>query len=250
MSKFIFKNKATLLAIVGSIGVIVTAVSAVKATPKAIDILGRAEYENKEKLSKKEIVAKTVPVYIPTILIGTATIACIIGADILSKNQQKCIASAYILAENAYKDYKNKVRELYGEETHQRILEEIAVAKDVNITASTFIECANLEFKDSNEEERLFYDFYSSRYFKSTISKVLQAEYHLNRNFILGGRINVNQFYEFLGLDELMCGDEIGWDIGSGLSWIDFNHKLSTLDDGMECYIIDMVFEPSYSEYE
>lgn len=252
MRKFIFKNKSTLLAMCGTLGVIATAVSAVKATPKAIEIIGRLEYENKERLSKREIVVKTVPVYITSILIGISTIACIIGTDIINKNQQKCITSAYFLVENAYKDYKNKVREIYGEEAHQKILQEIAVekSKDVNITASSWIENTSLDFKNADEEEKLFYDYFSKRYFKSTLSKVLQAEYHLNRNFILGGSICVNEFYNFLGLEELPCGENMGWGFSYGIDWIDFNHKYSKLEDGMECYIIDMPFEPEYFEQE
>ena len=34
--------------------------------------------------------------------------------------------------------------------------------------------------------------------------------------------------------------------------WIEFNHRKVTMDDGLECYILEMPFEPKYDflEYE
>lgn len=34
------------------------------------------------------------------------------------------------------------------------------------------------------------------------------------------------------------------------MCWIDFNHKKVTLDDGMEIYIIEMPFDPTYDFLE
>ena len=69
--------------------------------------------------------------------------------------------------------------------------------------------------------------------------------YHLNRNFMFAGVIPLNDFYEFLGLEKTELGDAVGWSSCNGdIYWIDFNHHRLTLDDGMEIYVIDMVFEP------
>lgn len=55
-----------------------------------------------------------------------------------------------------------------------------------------------------------------------------------------------NDFYEFLGLEKTELGDAVGWSSCNGdIYWIDFNHHRLTLDDGMEIYVIDMVFEPT-----
>ena len=109
---------------------------------------------------------------------------------------------------------------------------------------------------EADEEERLFYDAISDRYFQATISQVLQAEYHLNRNFALsGGFITLNQFYEFLGVSKVRGGDEVGWMVSDGLYWVDFDHQKTVVDDGLngevECYIIDAPFPPvSEEEWE
>ena len=87
-------------------------------------------------------------------------------------------------------------------------------------------------------------DFIPHKYFESTIEKVIQAEYHLNRNFMFAGVIPLNDFYEFLGLEKTELGDAVGWSSCNGdIYLIDFNHHRLTLDDGMEIYVIDMVFE-------
>lgn len=104
-------------------------------------------------------------------------------------------------------------------------------------------------FEDANEEIRLFYDSFAERYFKSTISRVLQAEYHLNRNFLFVGYVSLNQFYKFLGIDETPLGDTVGWNSCNGdIYWIDFSHSKAKVDDGLngevECYIIDMISPP------
>lgn len=38
----------------------------------------------------------------------------------------------------------------------------------------------------------------------------------------------------------------MGWSSCNGdIYWIDFNHHKLTLEDGMEIFVIDMVFEPT-----
>lgn len=49
---------------------------------------------------------------------------------------------------------------------------------------------------------QLFYDVFSERFFESTLTDVMSAEYKLNREIDLYGAY-LNQFYEFL---EAECG--------------------------------------------
>ena len=71
-----------------------------------------------------------------------------------------------------------------------------------------------------------------------------QAEYHLNRNFVMSGHLPVNDFYEMLGLSAIDGGEYVGWNCDDGLYWIDFNHRKTVLDDGLEVYVIEMVWTP------
>lgn len=242
------------LSCVASVGVIITAVFAVKATPKAMQLI-KTDSEEKHDgdpcaYTKKEAIASAWKCYIPAAAFGIATIACIIGANTLNRCQRAALTSAYALVQNSYKEYKDKLKELYGEETHNAVVDAIVKEKceDVYISAPGGFYNSTLDFGESAEPEitRTFYDSFSQRYFETTIANVIEAEYHLNRNYMLGGDVTLNDFYEFLGLEKTDIGSTVGWSSCTGdILWLDFNHRLVTLDDGMEIFIIDTVFEPT-----
>lgn len=244
--KLVKKYSPEILTTIGSLGVIATAVVTANSTLKAVMIIENDS--RKESYTKKDAIASTWKCYIPALLVGGTTISCIIGANILNKHSQASLASAYALLDSSYREYKNKLKELYGEEAHNNIVDSIVKehCEEVYIHTDNLIGSSSLDFNtDDPEIKRTFYDSFSKRYFESTINKVLQAEYHLNRNYSMAGTICLNEFYNFLGLSEIECGDEIGWDIYNGeLCWIDFSHHVTKLDDGMEVCIIDFEWTP------
>ncbi len=250
------KASPTILSCIGAVGVVATAVMAVKATPKALELVKEDSRKKHDSdpyaATRMEAVKACWKCYIPVVVTGAATIACIFGANTLNRRQQASLVSAYALVSQKYNDYKRKVKELHGEDTHKKIMESLAVEKvdkDHVIYAQGFMGNSSLTFDDAGEEERLFYDSFSGRYFTSTISKVLQAEYHLNRNFALsGGEIALNHFYELLGIEGIEEGDTIGWMVNDEMYWIDFDHSKVVQDDGLECYIIDMVYTPGTAD--
>jgi hypothetical protein len=241
MSKQFFKrNGATILTYAGGIGVIVTTVMAVKATPKALRYLEAAKEEKGEELTKAEVVKAAGPVYIPTALVGLGTLTCIFGANTLNKRQQASLVSAYALLDSSYKEYKNKAIELYGTEGDQKIREE--VAKD------------NYEDQKPADDKELFYDEFSGRYFESDKYTVQHAEYRLNQELHSRGWVTINEFYEWLGMESIDGGDELGWSEGGNYehywqSWIDFTHHKTYIDDDLECIIVTMFQEP-YLDHE
>ena len=216
---------------------------AVRATPKAITLLEAAEKEKGEELSNIEKVQIVAPVYIPTVLTGIGTIACIFGANILNKRQQAALMSAYALLDNSCKEYKKKVNDLYGKEVDEHIKAEIAKDK---------YELTDIK---PGENTKLFYDEYSGRYFESTDAKVKQAEYQINRHLQTRYYAYLNEFYEELGLDLVQGGWDLGWSLGyneqqAGQSWLDFNHHYAVLDDGLEVCIISFYIEPHTDFYD
>ena len=80
---FIKRNASTILTGLGGIGVVITTITAVKATPKSLRLIEEAETKKGEKLTKWEKVKTSSPSYISTIGFGMATIACILGAELL-----------------------------------------------------------------------------------------------------------------------------------------------------------------------
>lgn len=240
------KHVPTLLCMIASGGVVLTAVLAVKSTPKAMALLQKTEAEKGEALTTAEKVKTAAPCYIPAAVTGAVTMACIFGANVLNKKQQASLMSAYALLHTHYKRYTEKVRELCGDDMHKDILGAIAIEKADNGHPVVEAICGRLEdFNGTDEEKRLFYDAYSDRYFESTISHVLQAEYHLNRNFTLGANVTLNDFYLFLGISKIDGGDDIGWSwYDYELPWIDFENIPMKLEDGTPYHMITMVFGP------
>lgn len=251
--KFIKRNSATILTYAGGAGVVATTIMAVKATPKAMTLLDNAEKEKGKELTKVEKVKIAGPTYIPTIIVGLGTISCIFGANILNKRHQAALVSAYTLIDSSFREYKQKLKELYGEETHENIVNAIAVekAQETYVTGSYFGSTCDITSDESCSDPVLFYDEHSGRYFESTIEQVINASYHLNRNYILRGYSYLNEFYEFLGIETTDYGSVLGWTpTDEGEYWIEFNYRKTVLDDGRKCYILEMPFEPSYDFLE
>lgn len=234
---FVKRNSSSILTCVGAVGVIATTVAAVKATPKAMQLLDRAKEEKGEVLTKAEKVKIAAPVYIPTMVLGVSTLACILGANILSKKSQASLMSAYALVDSSYKDYRKKIDELYGEEAGTQVRAEIAKDK------------YNEEPIQVKDGKRLYYDMYSQQYFESTPFEVQLAEYELNKSLMLEDGVYLNEWYRHLGIDQLEQGFDFGWTVGANMeaywqTWIDFKHEKVVMDDGLECIIISFAQEP------
>lgn len=235
--RFLRRNSATILTCVGGVGVVATAVMAVKATPKALQAIEHAKEEKGEELTKLEIVKVAGPSYIPSVIIGAATLTCIFGANALNKRQQATIMSAYAFLDRSYKEYRNKVDELYGKEVDNHIKKKIAEDK---------YEEADISVSDDTE---LFYDMFSERYFESTMADVIKAEYEINKKLTQWGGAHLNEFYEMLDIPPIEGGTLLGWSEGSMMAetwgkWLDFRHDKVVMDDGLECYIIEMSVDP------
>ena len=245
---FVERNLPTILTSVAAVGVVATAVASAKAAPKATKVLEKAEEQKGEQLTKIEKVKVAAPVYIPAALIGIATIACIFGSDVINKRRQAALISAYTVLDQSYKVYREKVKDILGEETDKLVIGEIAKDKFEEVKEN---------FKEERDEHtKLFFEEYSGRFFEATMDHVLEAEYHFNRNFALRDYADLNELYSFLGLPVTEYGATVGWGRYAGESvygyqWIDFCHVKEYMADGTEYYRIDIPFGPTadYLDY-
>ena len=245
---FLKRNKAVILATIGGLGVIATAVLSAKAAVKATKLIEEEQKQDK-KLTKTEIFKKTATTFIPPVIVGVATIFCVGVSSVISKKSQASLAGAYALLHQGYSKYKDKVKEIFGIEAdsqiHKSIMEDKLVEKKPTNVWVIYPE-NNLELDDEdNNPKYLFYDEYSDRYFRATMLQVQNAEYHLNRCLTQGFFVTLNQFYDFLGLDEMPFAESIGWTICDGYTWLDFEHEKIMLDDNtLECWVIRPMFDP------
>lgn len=227
------------LSIGSVIGVFATGVLSATATIKAL-----------EKVETQDDAWKC---YIPAALTAIATAACIISCGVLNHKRQASLLSAYALLANSYKQYREKTKEICGEDADRKIRQAIRVEqpKKVEVRRSGLITCSTLDWGTDDEEvKHLFYDTYSNRYFESTISKVLQAEINIGNDFSLGGWVCMNDFYDQLGLEHVDGGDEVGWCVCDDLYFIEFDHRRELIEDTIygdyiEALVIDYVWPPN-----
>ena len=236
------------LTALASAGVIFTAALTAVATTKAEKILA----EKKPK-TKAEKVKAVVPVYIPAVVTGAATIASIIALKAVTKKEAIALAAAGAAIGRQFNQYKGAVKDIFGEEGHQKVVDHVVekANQEIIIRSYGILDSSTLDFgKPEVEVVHTFYDPFSERYFESTLDRVLQAEYHLNHNFIIGDGVTLSDFYEFLGLSPTEASKVIGWSqyYDQEIYWIDFDHHIQSTDDG-DIYVIDYVFEPIPEEY-
>lgn len=236
---FLKKNSSAILTVVGAGGVVATSVLSVKATPKALQLIEEAKKEKGEDLTIKETIRVAWKPYIPAVVTGFSTIFCIFGANYLNHKNQVSLVSAYALLENSYKEYRNGVTTLYGEEADTNVRNEIAKTK-----CDKFIEL--------EEDEELFFEPITMRFFESTMSDVLSKETIFLDRFNIFGQASLNDYLHLMGLSRVKGGEEIGWSLASandvyGYPELEFDYEKVTTEDGQEFWNIIPSFEPSES---
>lgn len=234
--RFLKRNSSTILTCIGAVGVAATAIMAAKDTIKAAELVKKKEGTD-VKLSKKEIIKTAAPAYIPTVVVGISTIACIFGANILNKKTQASLMGAYALLDQSYKEYKDNTKKVFGDEADRRIKE--SIAKNYYDDSTAF---------PREDNKQLFFDFHGLQFFNATEDEVLAAEDAVNQMMMNTGYAALESFYKLLGIECVDTDYEVGWTRGScaeyGFDYIEFKHDVIKNDDGTEFTAITMITEP------
>ena len=238
----IAKNSPTILTGLSVAGLITTVVFAVKATPKALQILENGGNKHPDlELTKKDVIKLTYKCYIPAALMGGVTIACIIGAHSINLRRNAALASMYTLSETALKEYQAKVVETIGEKKGKQIKDDIRKDKIAKNPVN------DKEVIITGLGESLCYDAFSGRYFKGDIEKIRKTINDLNEKLMQENFIGLNEIYYELGLSGVKLGDVLGWDIQDGQLVPDFSSILA--ENGTPCLVVDFETEPKYYYY-
>lgn len=253
---FVAKKSPDILIGAGVVGMCTTVVLAVKATPKALDLL---EEKRKEKLraatveeakawsedtgiplTPVEYVTTCWRPYVPAAISGAISIACVIGSRSVSARRNAALYSAYKLSETAFSEYKEKVTEMIGEKKEKVIKDQIAKDKVEKNPAS------KTEIFVTGKGDTLFLDPISNRYFTSDIEKVRKSinDLNWNMNFHNEMYVSLSELYDELGLSHTKISDDIGWRIDDGLIEPVFSAQVS--DDGRPCLVLDFTKAPTY----
>lgn len=249
------KNAPVILTAIAVVGVVSTAIAAVKASPKAEEVLHDAKddisgvqqeadekgwTEDEVKQTVKEIkidtAKKLAKIYAPTVISGVGTISCIIGAQKLSLRRQAALAAAYNLTESTLREYQKKAKELLGEKKEAEIQDYISkkkLEKNPKDDSKLVI---------TGKGDYLCYDDISGRYFRSSSAKIQAAVNDLNFQLLNDLRCTLNDFYELLGLEGIGFGDEMGWDVDDGKLEIYYSYQGDTYDE--PCLVINYMNKP------
>lgn len=234
-SEFVERNASTILTVAGSATFVATVFLAIDETPKAIKLHEElnATKENPNLMDKVLVTGKA---YWPTIVTGALSLTCFITANHISVQKGIALASAYSIAEENLKDYKEKVRELFGDKKAETVKDEIAKDKVTN-NAPIESNVILTGFGDS-----WFYESFTGRYFKSSREKINQAVNEVNRTMMLDMYVTLNDLYYALGLPEAKVGDELGFNVDKGLIEIDFSSQL--MPNGEPCGVMEFRLPP------
>lgn len=217
-----------MLMVAGTGGLVATVVSAVQATPKAIERKRKAEDEafhiEGELKRKAYVAARVAPAYLPTVLLGAGTIACFYGSNYLLVKRSAALASMYTALTKTMESYQTKVIERHGEEEDHEIMKEVmhetGAVDDVGDTPDIY----------EGDGPQLFYDSVTGRWFKSTEANVRAAESYICRKVIDQVTASLNEFYEFLGLSSnTVIGEGLGWDIEHTSMYIEITEEADTI---------------------
>lgn len=245
MRNSIEQHSPEILTGIGIAGMVTTTVLAVKATPKALELINDAasvkfEERDGEEMTKLEVVKAGWKPYIPAALSGAFSIACIIGAQSVNAKRNAALATAYKLSEDALMIYKDKVVETIGEKKEQVIQEKVDKEHlDRNPVTKNEVIITGIG-------EQLCYDVISGRYFKSDIETLRKVQNDLNAEMVSGAPyISLSEFYDAIGLAHTNVSDRLGWNLYQE-GQIDIHFGSQITDDGRACIVVGYMVEPRY----
>lgn len=235
------KHSPEILIGFGVAGFVTTTVLAVKATPKAMQLLDEAKKENDvDKLPPLEVVKVAWKPYIPAAVTGVVSIACVIGANSVNAKRNAALATAYQLSTAALNEYKDKVIETIGEKKEQSIREKISkdrIEKNPVSNNTVYV---------TGDGDSLFLEPISKRYFKSDIERVRSVINTLNETMYNDpfGNISLSDFYDDIGLERTDISNDIGWNIENGSIKVEFHPAMS--DNGKPCLALYYTTAPNW----
>lgn len=241
--KLISDNSPLILTGIGAAGVITTAVLTGKATIKAVRILD--EPNNPEHIAvypeipggytKKEIIKLTWKLYLVPVASATLTVGAIVMANQIGTRRAAAMASAYVLSQKAFEEYKDKVVEKMGENKARALRDDIAQDR---VNNHPVMENHIVMTEGGNV---LCMEPYSGRYFQSDMETLKSAQNALNYQVLNSFYASLTDFYNLIGLDRTLMSDDVGWNSDEMLE-LSFTTALA--DDGRPCLVMDYKVVP------
>lgn len=287
------KHSPEILLVAGTVGVVASTVMACKATLKVEEIVDDAKQKidtihevaadpamaekYSEEDSKKDLAivytqtaVKFIKLYGPAVVLGVASLGCMIGSNRILNKRNAALAAAYAAVDKSFKEYRGRVIERFGEKMDKELrynikaqeIEETTTDENGNevVTKKTIevIDPNNYSqyaiiFDDGNEgwdpdPER-------TKYF------LIQQQNWANERLKARGHLFLNEVYDLLGAKRTKAGAQVGWVYDEsntfGDNFVDFGifdttrskardfvngyEKVIVLDFNVDGYILDLI---------
>jgi hypothetical protein len=239
--KYAADNAPTLISGVAVTGSLASVFLTGRATFKAAKIIEAEErrrtfevidFDEGDSITVKEAFPLVWKCYVPPALVLAGTVACIVTANSMSASRLAGMAAAYKLSEKQFKEYEDKVRDKLGLQDEKRMRDEINEERVRRNPPSDDVQIL------ATEDEVVFLEKWTGRYFRSKMHIVKAAENQINRSLIHDTYATLSDFYDEIGLANTQESSEVGWSLENPIA-LDFT---STLADGNTRPVIVMEY--------
>ena len=168
--------------------------------------------------------------------------ACIIGANTINGRRNAALTAAASIAETSLREYRSKALEVIGEEKEASIRE--AVDRDRIESDPPKERNRELPVVEGMAGQTLCYDSMFGRYFHSDVEPLKRVENKLNRQMETMSEpyISLNEFYSEIGLPAVDIGEELGWNVDSGMIDLYFTSQL--VNGKTPCLVVSHTVPP------
>lgn len=244
-SKLTLKSKKyapEIMVIAGVAGVITSTVMACKATTKA----GEISEKTKNQMAQIHEVAETKPdqyseddmkkdtvivytqtavefakLYGPSVILGTVSIACILGSHHILSKRNAALAAAYATVDKSFKDYRGRLIERFGKELDKELRYNIKAKEFEDTVANEETGEETTVVKTVNVADAIEYSDYARFFDEGCAGWTKDSEHNLyflkcqqnyaNERLKTRGYLFLNDVYEMLGIPKTKAGQIVGW---------------------------------------
>lgn len=258
---FISKNAPIILTVGGCVGMVATVVSAVIETPKAYGVLYDAENnEIIDPAPKKEDpfmnkvyyiwdVTKIVfPVVWPTILLGCASIGCVISAHYISNKRFRVMAETAQISAGLVKHYQNQLISEVGKQGEEQFRKKVLNSVSGNKAKKEIVDkkenytVNEKEFVNTGFGSDLFLDENTGQVLVSSMSHMQDVANYFYKRTDHGVNVDDiiywNDILDEFGERSIKFGGEyIGIDVGRDVN-IHIDKNRTAMVNGRPAYIL------------
>lgn len=216
--KFVKANSPTILTFIGIGGMVAAVIMATKQPiPVKEELYELENQEEKLAISNHEEPKHPfwprAKIYIkhygPVVLVMIFSGGCSLMANCKHLQKEASLLAACQLGATNYKELKEKIKQLDGENKLQKLKD--GIAKD-KIDSNPPPDDKKI-YMSTRGGDFLIYDTPSGRYFRGDIETVRRARDDVNRRLYNGECVTLNEFYDDIGLEGISLGNDNGWEL-------------------------------------